>query len=58
MDAATQRELEQFLQLEQQKQKFQASVHQFTDRCWEKCIGMRVVVIADPNLNASKYAAV
>lgn len=42
MDAASQRELEQFLQLEQQKQKFQASVHQFTDRCWEKCIGMRL----------------
>lgn len=37
-DESAQRELQQFLQLEQQKQKFQQQVHHFTDLCWDKCI--------------------
>lgn len=40
IDAATQRELEQFLALENQKARFQTQVHSFTDRCWDKCIGV------------------
>jgi hypothetical protein len=41
MDAATQRELEQFIQLENQRAQLQAQIHQFTDRCWDKCMGVQ-----------------
>lgn len=37
-DEAAQRELQQFLQIENQKARFQAQVHQFTDMCWDKCL--------------------
>ncbi|XP_003386556.1 PREDICTED: mitochondrial import inner membrane translocase subunit Tim8 A-like [Amphimedon queenslandica] len=31
-------ELQRFVQIETQKARFQANVHQFTDLCWDKCI--------------------
>ena len=37
-DERTQRELQQMLEVEQQKAKFQGMIHTFTDMCWEKCI--------------------
>ena len=37
-DRMAQQELQQFLQSESVKQRFQAQVHQFTDMCWDKCI--------------------
>ncbi|RSH95122.1 Mitochondrial import inner membrane translocase subunit tim8 [Saitozyma podzolica] len=37
-DAATRKELEEFLEQEQAKAKLQASVHELTNTCWNKCI--------------------
>ncbi|SCZ99035.1 BZ3500_MvSof-1268-A1-R1_Chr7-1g09365 [Microbotryum saponariae] len=37
-DAATQRELQAFLEQEQTKARLQTSIHTFTDMCWDKCI--------------------
>ncbi|KAI5475984.1 mitochondrial import inner membrane translocase subunit TIM8 [Pseudohyphozyma bogoriensis] len=37
-DAATQKELQSFLEQEQTKAKLQSSIHTFTDMCWDKCI--------------------
>lgn len=37
-DAATKKELEEFLEQEQQKAKIQATVHDMTDRCWKTCV--------------------
>jgi import inner membrane translocase subunit TIM8 len=37
-DEAAQRELQQFIQIEEQKARFQQQIHQFTDMCWDKCI--------------------
>ncbi|KAK4055722.1 Mitochondrial import inner membrane translocase subunit tim8 [Microbotryomycetes sp. JL201] len=37
-DAATQRELQQFLEQEQAKARLQTSIHTFTDMCWDKCV--------------------
>ncbi len=37
MDESSRKELEQFLQVEQQKARFQQQVHTFTDTCWDKC---------------------
>ena len=31
-------EIARFLQIEQQKARFQANVHQFTGVCWSKCV--------------------
>lgn len=31
-------EVQRFLEVEAQKARFQANVHQFTDICWEKCV--------------------
>ncbi|KAI3630781.1 hypothetical protein MIR68_003913 [Amoeboaphelidium protococcarum] len=36
-EQAAQKELQQFLLMEQQKAKFQQQVHTFTSMCWEKC---------------------
>ncbi|KAL8290287.1 hypothetical protein RQP46_003226 [Phenoliferia psychrophenolica] len=37
-DAATQKELQSFLEQEQAKARMQTSIHTFTDLCWDKCI--------------------
>ncbi|KAM0755739.1 hypothetical protein T439DRAFT_320453 [Meredithblackwellia eburnea MCA 4105] len=37
-DAATQKELQVFLEQEQAKARLQTSIHTFTDMCWDKCI--------------------
>lgn len=37
-DQAAQRELQDFLKMEQQKAQFQEQVHEFTDMCFDKCI--------------------
>jgi import inner membrane translocase subunit TIM8 len=34
-----QAKLQEFLEIEQQKAKFQSVVHSFTELCWDKCIG-------------------
>lgn len=31
-------DLQQFIEVEQQKAKFQTIVHDLTDQCWEKCV--------------------
>lgn len=31
-------ELQRFVEIETQKARFQANVHQFTDLCWDKCL--------------------
>lgn len=31
-------EVQRFIEVEGQKARFQANVHQFTDLCWDKCI--------------------
>jgi len=31
-------ELQQFLEVEQQKAKFQNIVHDLTEQCWDKCV--------------------
>ncbi|SCV70797.1 BQ2448_3559 [Microbotryum intermedium] len=38
-DAATQRELQAFLEQEQTKARLQTSIHTFTDMCWDKLTG-------------------
>ena len=38
-DEAAQKELQQFLQMENQKYRFQQQVHSFTEICWDKCVG-------------------
>ncbi|ORX39249.1 Tim10/DDP family zinc finger-domain-containing protein [Kockovaella imperatae] len=37
-DAATQRELQEFIDQEQAKAKMAATVHELTDTCWKKCV--------------------
>ncbi|ORY33017.1 Tim10/DDP family zinc finger-domain-containing protein [Naematelia encephala] len=37
-DAATKKELEEFLEQEQSKAKLQATVHELTNTCWKTCI--------------------
>jgi len=37
-DEATQKELANFLEQEQAKSRLQASVHKFTEQCWNKCV--------------------
>lgn len=37
-EQAAQQELTQFLQVEQQRAQLQAQVHEFTGRCWDKCM--------------------
>ena len=39
MDAVSQRELQEFLQVEQQRAKFQGQISNLTDKCWENCVG-------------------
>ncbi|KJE92695.1 hypothetical protein CAOG_03610 [Capsaspora owczarzaki ATCC 30864] len=34
----TDKELQQFVEIEQQKARFHAQVHKFTEMCWDKCI--------------------
>lgn len=36
--AAADPQLQQFIEIESQKQRFQTMVHQVTDVCWEKCM--------------------
>ncbi len=31
-------QLQRFIEVETQKARFQANVHQFTDLCWDKCM--------------------
>ncbi len=31
-------ELQAFIQMESEKAKFQAQIHNYTDVCWEKCV--------------------
>lgn len=38
-EEAAEREIKEFIQIEQVKMEFQQRVHEFTDRCWDKCIG-------------------
>jgi len=38
LDQQAQRELQQFIEMEQQKARFQASVHNLTEMCFDKCI--------------------
>ncbi|EIN13554.1 hypothetical protein PUNSTDRAFT_109751 [Punctularia strigosozonata HHB-11173 SS5] len=37
-DEATQRELGDFLQAQEAQAKVQASIHNFTSMCWDKCV--------------------
>jgi len=37
-DDASKKELEQFIQREQAGARIQASIHQHTSMCWDKCI--------------------
>ncbi|GMK55797.1 hypothetical protein CspeluHIS016_0208530 [Cutaneotrichosporon spelunceum] len=37
-DAATQAELQEFIETERAKAKMQASIHELTDRCWNTCV--------------------
>ncbi|XP_077589405.1 mitochondrial import inner membrane translocase subunit Tim8 A [Stigmatopora nigra] len=37
-NASTDPQLQQFIEIESQKQKFQQLVHQMTEVCWEKCM--------------------
>ncbi|KNC74117.1 hypothetical protein SARC_13326 [Sphaeroforma arctica JP610] len=39
IDESTRRELDGFLQLEDQKARFHSMVHEFTDKCFDRCIG-------------------
>ena len=41
-DEAAQRELQQFLQNENVKARFQQQVHHFTDLCWDKCMTVKL----------------
>jgi len=36
--AAENAELQQFIQMEQQKQQLRATIQNLTDTCWEKCV--------------------
>uniref|UniRef100_A0A4W4G128 Mitochondrial import inner membrane translocase subunit n=1 Tax=Electrophorus electricus TaxID=8005 RepID=A0A4W4G128_ELEEL len=36
--ATTDPQLQQFIEIESQKQRFQQLVHQMTEVCWEKCM--------------------
>ncbi|KAI9479456.1 Tim10/DDP family zinc finger protein, partial [Coemansia mojavensis] len=38
MDQATQKELQSFVEAEAAKSQLQNTIHEFTSRCWEKCI--------------------
>jgi import inner membrane translocase subunit TIM8 len=38
LDAASQAELQKFLEQENSKARVQSQVHQFTTLCWEKCV--------------------
>lgn len=37
-ETAIQKQLTEFVELEQQKMEFQSQVNTFTDMCWDKCI--------------------
>ncbi|KAH8235556.1 hypothetical protein KR032_002479 [Drosophila birchii] len=37
--AGNDKELQEFLLIEKQKQQVNAQIHQFNEVCWEKCIG-------------------
>ncbi|KAH8356548.1 mitochondrial import inner membrane translocase subunit Tim8-like [Drosophila serrata] len=37
--AGNDKELQEFLMIEKQKQQVNAQIHQFNEVCWEKCIG-------------------
>ncbi|KAI5849419.1 Tim10/DDP family zinc finger-domain-containing protein [Morchella snyderi] len=36
------KELQQFIENEQQKSKFQTNVHNLTDMCWSKCMTSKI----------------
>ncbi|ORY91655.1 mitochondrial import inner membrane translocase subunit TIM8 [Leucosporidium creatinivorum] len=38
LDLATQRELATFIEQEQTKAKLQATIHDMTSMCWDKCV--------------------
>ena len=38
MDGKVDRQIEQFILAEKEKQKFQVLVASLTDECWEKCV--------------------
>ncbi|PIL32129.1 transporter [Ganoderma sinense ZZ0214-1] len=39
LDAASQKELEQFLETEQAQARVQTQIHTLTSLCWDKCVG-------------------
>ena len=38
-DEAAQKELQEFVAFEQQKAMLHEQIHNYTDMCWDKCIG-------------------
>ncbi|KAJ1658023.1 Mitochondrial import inner membrane translocase subunit tim8 [Dispira simplex] len=38
LDPETQKEMAQFLEVEQSRAQLQQAVHRFTDMCWDKCV--------------------
>ncbi|XP_063791662.1 mitochondrial import inner membrane translocase subunit Tim8 A [Pseudophryne corroboree] len=38
MEAAADPELQRFIEVQTQKQRFQSLVHQLTELCWDKCM--------------------
>ncbi|KAI0762829.1 Tim10/DDP family zinc finger-domain-containing protein [Fomes fomentarius] len=39
LDAASQKELEQFIETEQAQARVQSQIHNLTSLCWDKCVG-------------------
>ncbi|KAI0374327.1 hypothetical protein BV20DRAFT_1041312 [Pilatotrama ljubarskyi] len=39
LDAASRKELEQFIETQQAQSRVQAEVHKLTEMCWDKCVG-------------------
>jgi len=44
-------QLQKFIEIEGQKAKFQANVHQLTERCWEKCMPDKIPSRSDPSVD-------